>query len=141
MYNIERFIKAQDEGGTYATAFKEIQNGKKQSHWIWFIFPQMKGLGKSSTSDFYGIESLEEAKEYLKNDILRFRLENITKELLKHTGNKTAWDIFGSDAKKVRSSMTLFDIVEPEHLWGQVLDKFFGGKRCDRTISNTQKEQ
>lgn len=132
-YNLERFIETQDSG-TYNEALKEIQGGKKIGHWIWFIFPQIKGLGHSYNSEFYGIISKEEASGYLEHPILGQRLRVITSALL-HCGNPSADDILGfPDVLKVKSCMTLFDLVSPNDIFKEVLDKFYEGKRCEKTI-------
>lgn len=134
MFDLERFIKAQDSDKAYDGALREIRKGCKQTHWIWFVFPQLRGLGHSSMAEYYGISSLLEAKAFLCNVTLRSRLEEISKALLKHEWKEAA-TVFGElDAMKVRSCMTLFDIVEPETLWRRVLDQFFAGQRCQLTL-------
>ncbi len=134
-YNLERFKQAQASSyGGYATALEEIRNGRKTSHWIWYIFPQLKGLGRSSTSEHYGIENLEEAKAYLDDETLGTRLREISQALMEHANKLSAYDIFGDlDAKKVKSCMTLFDMVAPNDVFASVLDAFFDGKRDGRT--------
>ncbi len=134
-YNLERFLQAQDAGwNSYATALDEIKNGKKRGHWIWYVFPQVKGLGHSYNSEFYGIGSLEEAKAYLDHDVLGGRLREISQTLLK-CEKTSADDIFGfPDVLKVRSCMTLFDMVSPDDVFNDVLNKFYEGKRCAKTI-------
>lgn len=133
-FDLQRFIKAQDNYNSYNMALSEVNAGCKRSHWIWYIFPQIAGLGQSSTSWFYGIQSLQEAKAYWENELLRSRLVEITSALLNQ--NTPAQSIFGAlDAMKVCSSMTLFDLVAPNNIFAKVLDKFFEGKRCKRTLS------
>ena len=113
----------------------EIERGRKRSHWIWYIFPQLVGLGRSCYSTLYGIRDREEAEEYLQNEVLGRRLREITNALLMHN-DKSAEEIFGGlDAMKVRSSMTLFDAISPDDIFAQVLDTFYGGKRCEFTLS------
>lgn len=130
---IERFIDAQKTD--YKLALAEIERGRKQSHWIWYIFPQLVGLGRSCYSTLYGIRGREEAEEYLQNEVLGRRLREITNALLMHN-DKSAEEIFGGlDAMKVRSSMTLFDAISPEDIFAQVLDTFYDGKRCEFTLS------
>jgi uncharacterized protein (DUF1810 family) len=130
--NLERFLDAQEV--VYTTALAEIRAGRKSSHWIWYIFPQMRGLGHSYNSEYYGIESLEEAREYLHHEVLGERLRDITGTLLKHR-NKSATDILGEiDAMKLRSSMTLFDIASPNDIFAEVLDVFYEGNRCKHTL-------
>ena len=134
-YDIQRFIKAQEQSyDGYKQALSEIQQGRKTSHWIWYIFPQIKGLGHSYMSEFYGISGLEEAQEYMKNETLSTRLREITNALLAHS-DKSADDILGYiDAKKVKSSMTLFDAVCPDDIFREVLNQFYDGKSCRRTL-------
>ncbi|MBR0339455.1 MAG: DUF1810 family protein [Alistipes sp.] len=134
--NLKRFVDAQEH--SYATALAEIRAGRKLSHWIWYIFPQLRGLGHSPNSEYYGIESFEEAKAYLEHDVLGVRLREITNALLQHRG-KDARDIFGTiDAKKVCSSMTLFDVVSPNDIFAEVLEVFYNGRRCRRSQHHTQ---
>ena len=131
---IERFIKIQDESNNYETALDEVRNGNKQSHWIWYIFPQIKGLGHSYMSKTYAIDSLSEAKAYWENAILHDRLKEITEALLTHKDD-SADNIFGSlDARKVKSCMTLFDAVSPHDIFEEVLNTFYEGKRCKATL-------
>lgn len=134
-FDLERFVAAQNEmGGLYAQALSEIKAGRKRLHWIWFIFPQMRGLGHSRKSEFYGIASLAEAEAYLAHPVLGPRLCEITQALLAHVGTDPR-AIFGSpDDLKVRSCMTLFDLVRPGDIFGQVLDVFYGGERCQYTL-------
>lgn len=129
---LERFVKAQKRD--YQLALAEVRAGKKQSHWIWYIFPQMYGLGHSCYANLYGIRDKKEAEEYLKHKILGKRLREITMALLEHDAC-SAEDILGNlDAMKVRSSMTLFDIVSPEDIFDEILNKFYANQRCDITI-------
>ena len=131
-YDLERFITAQET--VYAQAFKEIREGQKKGQWMWYIFPQIKGLGHSYNSEFYGISSKEEAKAYLEHPVLGARLREITQALLDNN-NKTADDILGyPDVLKVRSCMTLFDLVSPNDIFNDVLYKYYEGQRCDKTI-------
>lgn len=131
-YNLERFVKAQEID--YPQALSEIRNGLKQGHWIWYVFPQIKGLGHSYNSEFYGISSKEEANAYLEHPILGQRLREITQVLL-DCDNKSADDILGfPDVLKVRSCMTLFDLVSPNDIFSDVLYKYYEGQRCDKTI-------
>jgi uncharacterized protein (DUF1810 family) len=131
-HNLQRFLSAQERD--YPIALREIQNGCKQSHWIWYIFPQIKGLGFSYQSQFYGIANRQEAEAYLAEPTLNARLREITLALLEHR-NKTAIQILGhTDALKVKSSMTLFDIVSPNDIYADVLNTFFAGQRCKQTL-------
>ena len=131
-YDLERFIEAQNM--VYDIALQEIKNGHKRGHWIWFVFPQIKGLGHSYNSEYYGISGTIEAKAYLDHPILGARLREISQALL-DCGNPSADDILGfPDVLKVRSCMTLFDMVSPNDIFKQVLDKYYDGKPCDKTI-------
>ena len=133
MSDLSRFIKAQETD--YERALSEIRSGHKRSHWIWYIFPQIDGLGFSSTAQYYAIKDREEAEDYLKNDLLRERLVEISEALLQLESND-AGDVMGyPDDLKLRSSMTLFHEVAPEiDVFQKVLDKFFEGKPDQRTI-------
>lgn len=129
---LQRFIDAQED--SYDTALAEIRNGRKVTHWIWYIFPQIKGLGFSYNAQYYGISSLQEAKDYLQNELLHKRLFEITEALLQHSGEDIGRIMGGIDALKLKSSMPLFDIVLPGSIFGEVLDEFYGGERCVRTL-------
>ena len=136
-HNLQRFLSAQEYD--YSIALREIQNGRKQSHWIWYIFPQIKGLGRSYQSEYYGIANRQEAEAYLAEPILNARLREITLALLEHK-DKTAQQILGGiDAKKVLSSMTLFDAITPNDIYADALNTFFAGKRCNRTLEYIQR--
>ena len=136
--SLTRFLSAQQN--TYPQVLKELRNGKKLTHWMWFIFPQIEGLGQSPTAKYYSIKTTEEAKEYLMHPILGARLLECTNAILK-IENKTADEIFGSpDNAKLRSSMTLFNFVSPEHEeFSEVLKKYFAGEQDEKTISILQK--
>lgn len=130
---LERFVEAHKRD--YKIALEEVRSGQKRTHWIWYIFPQMYGLGHSCYANLYGIRDRKEAEEYLKDKTLRKRLREITSTLLQHEG-KSAEEIFGElDAMKVRSSMTLFDAVCPNDMFAEVLEKFYNGERCGITIA------
>ena len=131
-YNLERFINAQEN--SYQIALKEIQDGKKCSHWMWFIFPQIDGLGLSSISKEYSIKNSQEAKDYLNHNILGKRLIEITNALMK-LKNKSARCIFGyPDDLKLKSSMTLFKIISPDNeIFSNVLTKYFNDECCEYT--------
>lgn len=129
---MERFIDAQQT--EYATALSEIRSGLKTSHWIWYIFPQIQGLGYSHMTRTYAIKDINEAKQYLNDEILGPRLREITSALLAVEG-RSALEILGDpDDKKVRSCMTLFDFISPNDIFEQVLIKYYNGTRCSRTI-------
>lgn len=131
-YNLNRFIDAQSN--VYERAVKELKQGRKTSHWMWYIFPQIQGLGYSSTAKFYAIASLGEAEEYMNNAVLGTRLIECC-QLLLSLENKTAADIFGSvDTMKLKSSMTLFSLVTDNPVFNQVLDKYFNGEKDNATL-------
>lgn len=130
--DLTRFASAQD--ANYPTALAEIQAGRKSSHWIWYIFPQMRGLGRSMASRFYGIADRAEAEAYLHHEVYGPRLREMTQALLSHR-DKSAREILGGiDAQKVCSCMTLFDVIAPNDIFGQVLKQFYGGRRCQLTL-------
>lgn len=130
---LERFIEAQKRD--FQLALDEVRAGKKQSHWIWYIFPQMRGLGRSYFAQLYGISDREEAVAYLNHEVLGPRLREISSALLDHV-DYSAEEIFGDlDAMKVMSCMTLFDVICPDDIFAEVLNKFYANKRCDLTIS------
>ena len=127
-YNLQRFLDAQED--MYLVALKEIRKGGKQSHWIWYIFPQEKGLGYSYNSQFYGLDGEEEARAYLAHPVLGTRLREITRALLAHRGHRTVRQLMGSevDVLKLRSSMQLFDKVSPDDVFAEVLKAYFSTK-------------
>jgi uncharacterized protein (DUF1810 family) len=131
--NLKKFRNAQEK--TYEKALSEIQQGQKKSHWMWYVFPQIKGLGFSETSKFYAIEDLEEADAFLKDPHLGKRLVQISQALL-NLKDLSARQILGSpDDMKLKSSMTLFSVVDNTHpVFRQVLDKFFNGAMDDKTL-------
>ena len=132
-YNLGRYIRAQKKD--FEIAYKEVSNGKKLSHWMWYIFPQIIGLGRTGISVEYAIKSLDEAKAYMENPYLR---ENIIKicEALLSLSTKDPYQVLGSpDDMKLRSSMTLFSLAVPkEEIFQKVLDKYYYGKPDERTI-------
>lgn len=131
--NLERYIKAQ--APVYARALAELRSGQKQSHWMWFVFPQIAGLGRSAMSQTYAIQSLEEAKEYLAHPVLGARLRECCRTVLDLNG-KTAHEIFRSpDDLKFRSCLTLFARAAPdESLFDDLLVKYFGSKEDPATV-------
>lgn len=139
-YNLHRFITAQERD--YSTALVEIKEGHKRSHWMWYIFPQIQGLGLSGTSKYYAIKDLAEAEAYLSHPVLGCRLIEICHALLEVMGSD-AHAIFGSpDDMKLRSSMTLFAAVAgADVVFRDVLDKFFGGTRDATTMQLIQRQQ
>lgn len=132
-FDIERFVRAQD-GGVYERALAEIRAGRKLGHWIWFIFPQLKGLGRSSTATYYGIGSRAELEAYLAHPLLHRRLLEIAHALLELPGTDPVAILGDVDALKVRSSMTLFELTGADPVFGQVLDKFYAGQRDALTL-------
>jgi uncharacterized protein (DUF1810 family) len=132
-YNLERFVKAQD--AVYEDVCEELRDGRKTSHWMWFVFPQIKGLGYSSTSRIFAISSLAEAQAFLRHPILGPRLIECT-ELVNQTSGRTVHDIFGSpDDMKFHSSMTLFRHADPDNVvFKDALKKFFGGREDQSTL-------
>lgn len=129
--NLQRFLDAQQD--VYDQALTEVRNGRKYSHWIWYIFPQLKGLGMSYNAHYYGIDSKEEAAAYLAHPVLGKRLREITSAFLQLKA-RSAQDVFGSlDAMKVLSSMTLFNEVASDDLFQQVIDLYYQGKPDERT--------
>ena len=137
---LNRFLEAQKY--SYETALEEIKKGKKMSHWMWYIFPQIKGLGHSETAIYYEIKSLEEAKAYLEHDVLRNRLLQLTDELLLLTTNDPI-EIFGYvDAMKLKSCMTLFALAAPETKdFQKILDKYFSGEYDEQTLLLLQNKE
>ena len=133
-FDLARFLHAQEP--IYEQALAELRSGRKQTHWMWFIFPQIAGLGFSAMAKLYAITSLDEAREYLAHPVLGKRLEECTRIVLRH-GNRTAYDIFDTpDDMKFRSSMTLFHRAAPSNpLFKQALDTFYGGEEDPNTIA------
>ena len=131
--SLDRFVQAQTL--MYPSVLKQIQNGKKTSHWMWFMFPQLRGLGTSTMAHKYGIVDLGEAKAYLEHPMLSARLYELCGELLKHK-DKTALEIFGDiDEMKLKSSMTLFALTSEDYtIFDEVLEHFFGGEMDEVTV-------
>jgi uncharacterized protein (DUF1810 family) len=127
-YNLKRFVAAQDAGGTYQRAVAELRRGRKTSHWMWFVFPQIAGLGHSPTSRMFAISSLAEARAYLAHPVLGPRLVECATIVTQAQG-RSAEQIFGGiDAQKLRSCITLFLRADPgQPVFGQVLDRYFDG--------------
>lgn len=130
---LDKFVRAQERD--YADALREIQNGRKRSHWIWYIFPQMDGLGYSPTAQYYGIRDLEQAKDYMAHPVLGPRLVEISQALLDLPCSDPGAVMGYPDDLKLCSSMTLFELAAPdEPVFGRVLDKFYGGRRDPLTL-------
>jgi uncharacterized protein (DUF1810 family) len=128
-FDLERFVAAQDQGGTYEAAVAELRAGRKRSHWMWFVFPQIAGLGHSPISRRYAISSVDEAKAYLAHPVLGPRLTECARILAGLPAGRSAEQVFGGiDAMKLRSSMTLFARADPANpVFQQVLDAYFAG--------------
>ena len=139
-HNLQRFIDGQKIG--YETALKEMKDGEKQSHWIWYVFPQINGLGRRTKSLYYGISDIEEARAFLEHPVLRDRLYEITNEVLNHKSRGIdAIMMSPIDVMKFKSSMTLFDMVSSNDIFAKALNTFFGGKRDTQTIKIITKQQ
>lgn len=127
---IERFIQAQDDRICgYDAAFSEIQDGHKESYWIWYVFPQLRGLGHSAFTNYYGIGGIKEAEEYMSHKVLGKRLRDISNALMRHKDKAITAIVSPDDARRIRSCMTLFDVVCPNDIFGDVLDTFYGSER------------
>ncbi len=139
-HNLKRFLDAQEQD--YPIALEEIKNSEKRSHWMWYIFPQLKGLGRSYNAEYYGIKDLSEAIAYLLDDTLSERLEEISSALLELKSND-ALKIMGSpDHHKLKSSMTLFSSIPGANpVFEKVLSKFFEGSKSRRTIQILQERK
>lgn len=133
-FNLARFVNAQDT--IYDNVLAELRSGRKRTHWMWYIFPQIDGLGYSLTSKYYAIKSKEEARQYLSHPILGRRLLECAEIILDIKG-RSASEIFGSpDDIKLKSSMTLFvSITNPEAVFARILDKYFHGQRDTKTLN------
>jgi uncharacterized protein (DUF1810 family) len=139
--SLQRFVEAQDRAGTYERALAELRAGSKTSHWMWFVFPQLLGLGRSPMSQTYAIRSLDEAESYLAHPILGPRLRECTRALTEQSGRSAEEILGGIDAVKLRSSMTLFARAAPdEALFSRVLDRYYGAspdEETERLLSRT----
>jgi uncharacterized protein (DUF1810 family) len=133
---LERFVEAQDANGAYASAIAELRRGEKQTHWMWFVFPQLAGLGQSPTAQFYAIADRDEAQAYIAHPTLGSRLVECTTAVLEWAGRKNTQAIFGTiDAMKFRSSMTLFETVSDEDCFSGALREFYQGERDTVTLA------
>jgi uncharacterized protein (DUF1810 family) len=133
-FDLARFVAAQDADGTYARALAELRAGRKTSHWMWFVFPQIAGLGRSPTAVRYAISGLGEARAYVAHPLLGPRLVEASRALAELTGRSAVDVLGGIDALKLRSSMTLFAAAAPdEPVFGEVLERLFGGERDPET--------
>ena len=139
-YDLERFVSAQ--GYSYENALNEIRAGKKTSHWIWYIFPQLRGLGHSYRSEYYGVEDEDEAKSYLSHPILGSRLVEITETLLSLKGSDPLKVMGSPDDLKLKSCMTLFAYISKGgSIFHQVLEKYFGGEKDEKTLSILERKK
>ena len=138
MYDLERFYKAQEYD--YETALSEIRNGRKESHWMWYIFPQVAGLGRSTTAEYYAIKSKEEAKSYIEDPVLGKRLIEISQALFQIESDDAEMVMGWPDNLKLRSCMTLFAEVAPEQpVFRNVLEKFYDGEMDGKTLDILKK--
>ena len=130
---LDKFVRAQQRD--YAAALSEIRSGRKRSHWMWYIFPQIQGLGMSSTAQFYGIKDLEQAKDFLAHPYLGRNLIEISSALLALDENNPTAVMGYPDDLKLRSCMTLFELADPScDIFPAVLEKFYGGRRDEQTL-------
>lgn len=133
-YKLQRFVDAQQN--VFETALEELREGSKQSHWMWFVFPQLAGLGRSSNTQYFALSSHGEARAYLEHSLLGLRLRQCLAALLQWAGKRTAEQIFGPiDTMKLKSSLTLFEAASNDPLFGHALDVFFVGERDERTLA------
>jgi uncharacterized protein (DUF1810 family) len=134
--DLQRFVDAQDAGGTYRQALAELRAGSKRSHWMWFVFPQVAGLGRSATAQRYALAGVDEARDYLAHPVLGPRLRECARALTALEGSDPVAVLGGTDAQKLRSAMTLFAAAAPdEPLFTAVLDQYFGGALDPGTTS------
>jgi uncharacterized protein (DUF1810 family) len=135
-FDLQRFVRAQDAGGTYEAALGELRAGRKRSHWMWFIFPQVAGLGRSATAQHFAVSGLAEAAAYLAHPVLGPRLVRAARVLTELDRTDPVAVLGPVDAQKLRSSMTLFARADPaQTVFQQVLDRFFGGVPDEATTS------
>lgn len=133
---LERFVTAQDSGGTYDRAVAELRGGRKVSHWMWFVFPQIAGLGRSGMAQRYAIADLAEARAYLQHSVLGPRLRECARLAADSPAPSAEALLGGVDAMKLRSSMTLFAAADPDDpVFTDVLDRYFGGEQDEQTLS------
>jgi uncharacterized protein (DUF1810 family) len=134
-FDLDRFVAAQDAGGTYDAALRELRAGRKTSHWMWFVFPQVAGLGRSSVAQHFAVSGLAEARAYLAHPVLGPRLVAAARALAELPGTDPVAVLGSVDAQKLRSSMTLFARADPgEQVFLDVLDRYFDGRQDEATI-------
>src|SRR5579862_4787952 len=135
-FDLQRFVRAQDAGGTYAQALRELHAGRKRTHWMWFVFPQVAGLGHSATAQRYAVSGLDEARAYLAHPVLGPGLIECARALTGLTGTDPVAVLGGIDAVKLKSSMTLFAHADPaQAAFRDVLERYFGGQEDEATTS------
>jgi len=134
-FDLERFVRAQDDGGTYEAALAELRAGRKRSHWMWFVFPQVAGLGSSPAARHFAISGLDEARAYLAHPVLGPRLVEAARTLTGLAGDDPAAVLGPVDALKLRSSMTLFAHAGDELIFAEVLAKYYAGAEDAATLS------
>lgn len=134
MIDLQIFVQAQEN--IYEQALAELKNGSKESHWMWFVFPQIAGLGNSATTRKYAVPNLADAKAYLSHDLLGSRLRECTEAVLAVEG-RSAYEILGSpDDMKLKSCMTLFELADgPDSIFSDILEKYFEGQRDERSLT------
>jgi uncharacterized protein (DUF1810 family) len=136
MDDLERFVDAQDAGDTYSSALRELRAGYKRGHWMWFVFPQIAGLGRSSNAQHYAISGVDEAVAYLAHPVLGPRLRECAKALTEQPDTDAVKILGDTDAQKLQSSMTLFALADPDvPVFQAVLDKYFAGAADEGTTS------
>lgn len=136
MSDLDRFVTAQD--GAYRWALDEVRSGRKIGHWMWFVFPQLAGLGRSERARFYGLAGLDEARAYLAHPALGPRLIEISTAMLAHSGQRPESILGGIDARKLRSCATLFEAAGGGPIFTAILEDFYGGERCPLTLTLLQ---
>ena len=137
--DLARFVDAQDAGDTYATALRELRAGAKHSHWMWFVFPQVEGLGRSPTAQHFGVRGLTEARAYVAHPVLGPRLVEAARALVEQPSDDPVAVLGSVDAMKLRSSMTLFAAADPDQpVYREVLARFFDGEADEATLARLQ---
>jgi uncharacterized protein (DUF1810 family) len=133
---LARFVAAQDAGGTYDAALRELRAGRKRTHWMWFVFPQVEGLGRSSTAQHFAVRGLAEARAYVAHPVLGPRLVEAARTLVEQPSDDPVAVLGPTDAMKLRSSMTLFAAADPDQpVYGEVLERFFDGEADEATLA------
>ena len=133
---LARFVDAQDAGGIYDAALRELRAGRKRTHWMWFVFPQVEGLGRSSTAQHFGVRGLTEARAYVAHPVLGPRLVQAARALVEQPSDDPVEVLGTTDAMKLRSSMTLFAAADPDQpVYGEVLERFFDSEADEATLA------